>query len=124
MKTTLVEIKRIINKADIILIVLLMMFSAGFYYLSVNKSRSTTIEIYQNTKLVKTVKSSEEQIINLPEGIVVEVKAGKARITESSCKHQICVQQGWNDRFPIVCIPNKTTIVFQTKDEEKMLITK
>ncbi len=40
--------------------------------------------------------------------MVIEVKDGKVRVTESDCPYKICVKQGWIDRGSIVCLPNNT----------------
>jgi hypothetical protein len=119
---TLSEIKKILTKADFFLIVILLIFSLIFVSFSRFNSDAKEIEIYQDSKLIKTVKSTTDQIIKLSNGIEIEIKGNKARIIKSDCKHQICIKQGWNDTFPIACIPNKTMVVFKSK--HKMLITK
>jgi hypothetical protein len=117
------DLKKILTPADIVLIVILLIISGVFLW-GMNKNyRNKEVEIYYHNQLVKKCDLSQDQLIEIASGIVAEIENGKVRMKESTCKHQYCVKQGWSDRFPIICVPNKVSIVIRSKKEE-MLITR
>lgn len=53
--------------------------------------------------------------------VIVEVKSGAVRITESACKNKHCIKHGWlkpNDYDKIICMPQKVIISFDKDDNE------
>jgi len=82
------------------------------------------VEISYHNKLIASVSLDKDRIIDLAEGIIVEIKDGKIRIKESTCKNKYCVKQGWSNRFPIICVPNEVSVVIKSKKKEEMLITR
>jgi hypothetical protein len=118
------EIKKIFTKADIFLIIFLLILSfVSLYSFSRNLSRKY-VEIYYHNQLIGKYKLDKTQVITVDEGIVVEIKDGKVRMKESTCKNQFCVKQGWIKHFPIVCVPNEVLILFRGKIKKEMLITR
>ncbi len=114
---------RIITKADIILI-LLLLISALILSLSFhNRSSSEFARIYHHNRLIHTVDLSVDSIFALNNSALIEVKSGKVRISESSCSQQYCVKQGWSNSNPIICVPNEILINFEDKDKSKLIIT-
>jgi len=81
------------------------------------------IEIHHHNELVGVYSLEDSQLIELEAGIQIQIAAGKVRIKENNCKHQYCVQQGWSDQLPIICVPNEIAINVISKKEE-MLITR
>jgi len=82
------------------------------------------VEISYHNKFIASVVLDKDRIIDVDEGIVIEIKNEKVRIKESTCKNKYCVKQGWSNRFPIICIPNEVSVVIKSKKKEEMLITK
>ena len=119
----LANLKKIFTKADIILIACLLIFSVLFLWGLKKNFSEKEVEIYHHNILIYKESLNQNKIIEIEKGIVIEIKKGKVRMKESTCKNQICVQQGWNDTFPIVCVPNEVSIVIK-RNEEKLLITK
>lgn len=40
----------------------------------------------------------------------IEIKDGRIRMLEGECPDQICVDTGWLEDMPIVCLPNRLVI--------------
>ena len=73
--------------------------------------------VYSDGQLVRTIDLTEDgeyTIENGEEWNVLTVENGKIRVSSASCKNQDCVHQGASDHgAPIVCLPNRLTIVFE-----------
>ena len=118
------DLKKIFTKADIILILFLMSIAVFMVVLIKDDISAKQVEIRYHNKLVVSAPLNKNRIIEIDDGIIAEIKDGKVRIKESTCKNNYCVKQGWNNRFPIVCIPNEVSVVIKSKDKEEMLITR
>ncbi|MCD6176219.1 MAG: NusG domain II-containing protein [Candidatus Cloacimonetes bacterium] len=118
------NLRKIFTSADIILIFFLLSITVFMLVLIKDNISAKQVEISYHNKLVASVPLDKDRIIDLDEGIVVEIKDGKVRIKESTCKNNYCVKQGWSNRFPIICIPNEVSVVIKSKKKEEMLITK
>jgi hypothetical protein len=109
--------------ADIVLIAILLTVS-GFMLINMKSDLTTKkIEINYHNELIGTYSLNKSQTIEVDEGIQIEIADNKVRIKHNTCAHQYCVQQGWNDVLPIICVPNELSIVIISKKEE-MLITR
>jgi len=118
------EIRKTITIADAILIIFLLVV-ALFTLLLVNKNvYSKQVEISYHNKLITTVPLNKDRIVDIDEGIVIEIKDNKVRIKESTCKNKYCVKQAWSNSFPIICVPNEISVVIKSNHKEEMLITK
>ncbi|MBL7149832.1 MAG: NusG domain II-containing protein [Candidatus Cloacimonetes bacterium] len=117
------DLKKILTPADIVLIVILLIVS-GIFLWGMNKNyRNKEVEIYYHNQLVKKCDLNQDELIEIAPGITAEIENGKVRMKESTCRNRYCVKQGWNDHFPIICVPNQVSIVIKSKKEE-MLITR
>jgi len=81
-----------------------------------------TAFVYEDGKPVEKVNVKEDKIIELPLSkgkMDIEVKAGRIRISNSSCPHQVCVTSGWTSRShrTIVCVPNKMLIEIRSEND-------
>ena len=123
MKKELSNLKKIFTKADIILITCLLILSGLFLWGFKKNFSEKDIEVYHHNILIYKENLNQNKIIEIEKGIVIEIKKGKARMKESTCKNQICVKQGWNDAFPIICVPNEVSVVIKSKKQD-MLITR
>ncbi len=117
------NILKLFTVADIFLITILL-FISGLMLVNMKSDLTTKkVEINYHNELVGTFSLKESLIIDVDKGIQVEIADHKVRMKQSTCLHQYCVQQGWSDRFPIICVPNEVSIVIKSKKEE-MLITR
>ena len=118
------NLRKIFTSADIILILFLLSIAVFILVLIKDDISAKQVEINYHNKLVVSTPLDKDRIIDLDEGIVIEIKDGKVRIKESTCKNKYCVKQGWSNRFPIICIPNEVSVVIKSKQKEEMLITR
>ncbi|MCD4796415.1 MAG: NusG domain II-containing protein [Candidatus Cloacimonetes bacterium] len=117
------DLKKIFTPADIVLIIILLFISGLFLWGIKNEFQAKEVEIYYHNELIEKCSIKDDRIIELDKGIEIEIKDGKVRMKESTCKNQFCVKQSWSDRFPIICVPNEVSIIIKSKKEE-MLITR
>lgn len=81
---------------------------------------TTTVQIIQDGEIIDTinlqsiVKPYEFEVISTDGGKnIVRVENGRIGIIDASCPDKICVNQGFieNSSLPIVCLPNKLSVV-------------
>lgn len=118
------DIRKTFTSADIVLIFFLLSIVVFMFVLIKDDISAKQVDISYHNKFVVSVPLDKDRIIDIDEGIIVEIKDGKVRIKESTCKNKYCVKQGWSNRFPIICIPNEVSVVIKSKKEEEMLITR
>lgn len=117
------KVLKIFTFADIILIISLLLL-AGF--LSIKFSRNLMNQkayVYQNNQLLAEYSLADDRIVELNEHATIQIKDGRIRMLKSDCKNQLCVKQKWSSNLPIICVPNKITIVIKGRSQKKMLIT-
>lgn len=93
----------------IIVVVFVIIFSSLLSYRKLTNNDIAVIEIDGDCRSISLAKDT---LIDLGNGMTIEVKNGKVRVKESDCQQKICVKHGWIkfDNDVIVCIPNKTII--------------
>lgn len=108
------------NKADIILIVILTILICLSFFAITKKNQQTSYAICEiDRKVVKKILLSKSQRVDLRNGMELEVKNGRIRVSKSDCLQQICVKHGWLKYSSdiIVCVPNRCIIYTENKDE-------
>jgi len=118
------NLRKIFTSADIVLILFLLSIAVFMLVLIKDNISAKQVEISYHNTFVSSIPLDKDRIINIDDGIVVEIKDGKVRIKESTCKNKYCIKQGCSNRFPIICIPNEVSVVIKSKQKEEMLITK
>jgi hypothetical protein len=118
------NLRKIFTSADIILIFFLLSIAVFMLVLIKDDISAKQVEISYHNKFIVSIPLDKDRIIDIDEGLVVEIKDGKVRIKESTCKNKYCVKQGWSNRFPIICIPNEVSVVIKSKEKKEMLITR
>ncbi len=113
---------KILTFPDKILIIVVLITSVFSFFYIKSKMNTVCATIYYQQKELGTFSLTKDKIINIDKGIVVEIKNGKVRMKESTCKNKYCIKQGWSNSVPIVCLPNKVLIKFNSK--RKMIITR
>lgn len=117
---------KLLNKWDIAIIILTVVFSVGLYF-SLNlfvDNDATTAHVYYNNELVASLdlKINENLLLekskypDLLADLEVEVKDGKVRISKETSPNNICSKQGWTDTTtkPLVCLPNKVYVQIES----------
>ncbi|MCK4957679.1 MAG: NusG domain II-containing protein [Candidatus Cloacimonetes bacterium] len=114
---------KIMSLADFVLIIILLAL-AGFSVYFLNKCKTEKqVEIYQANELIYSIPLNEDNEITIGNNAIVQIKNKRVRIVESSCKNKLCVKQGWSNKLPIICVPNKIAIIIRS-NKDKMMITK
>lgn len=115
---------KLLNPADRILIVILFVIIIVGFYLQLSGKQAKYINVTINDEIFGKYQLSKDQVININQGTILEIKDGRYRLRESSCPHQICVKQGWSKGLPIICVPQKLVIsVIKESGEQEMPIT-
>ncbi|MFH1715626.1 MAG: NusG domain II-containing protein [Elusimicrobiota bacterium] len=112
------------KKWDVILI-LFLLCSAGTLYLfryfgSNADSNSLYVVVYEgNDEIMRTGLSEHKEFKVAENRMTIEIKDNKARVLDSSCAEQICVETGWIAKAgqSIVCVPNRVVVKIAGKDE-------
>jgi len=97
----------------------------GIVLLSLRSAPGTVAEIYQNGKLLQTLRLDEPVGYTLfaanGGSNTIVVQDGRICVSHATCPDQVCVNQGWvnTDATPIVCLPNQ--LVIQVKGGEQDL---
>lgn len=125
------------HKRDILLITAILCIAAAAYgFMIWTRSEQTllgTVDIWVNNSLYQSVSLGKPQTILIEqengERNVVEIGEEGARIVESSCKNQLCVQQGevnvnnWVRRSlgrSVICLPNRLIVELAVSDAEQI----
>jgi hypothetical protein len=111
MKEKTLKKKEIIFIAAILLIAFAMM---GILYLMRlrNRGQIENAHIYVNGEDYGSYSLSVDQVIEVNDTNVCEIKDGKIQMTDASCPDQLCIYQGAIDDNGgmIVCLPNAVII--------------
>lgn len=107
--------KKIIRKADLIAICLLLAAAAVFFGMQSLGSDAKTAEIICDNEVIQTLDLQhvkEDYEIALPNGMIIAVADGKISVAASNCADKLCMQCGslTKDGDTAVCLPNRTLI--------------
>lgn len=117
--------KGIFRKADIILLIMLIVIGAvSSVALSMSETSGSRVEIRLNGKLYGSYSLAEDRTIrieNRKKYNVVQIRNGKVSVTEASCKNQICVEHAPISKTgeTIVCLPNKLSVTIPGKGDDQ-----
>lgn len=120
------------QKKDLKLIIVVLVAILGFYLVNliVNSKKGTSVEVYVDNKLYKTIDINDEVEFKIKgkNGYnIVRVHDKGVEMVEASCPDKVCVHTGFINKpsQSIVCIPNKVTIKIKTdkKDSHEDIIS-
>lgn len=98
----------------VILVVAMTLMTAVFFLPKNTSSESAVVQIYQDGRLVKESSLDEDQTIRITGAYsnTVEIRDGKAAITETDCPGADCAHSGWigSAGRSIVCLPNRVEV--------------
>ena len=113
--------KQYIKKADIILLIVLVVVGlASTAYVAVSRSGGDTVIIEQNGDLYGKYSLFEDRTVTI-EGEhcenIVKIANGSVIMSESTCKNQVCVRHGAisSTGESIICLPNRVVVRIEGK---------
>ena len=105
---------RSFSRADIFLIVVIIfiIIISILFAFRKNNQRCSFALCEIDGIFVKKIPLNKNKIINLNNGMELEIKKGKIRVSKSDCPHQICVEHSWLKYSSdiIVCVPNRCIV--------------
>lgn len=119
------QVKKRFSKADLILIVLLLVIGVcGLLFVNAKKKQAgATVQVFVDRTLYGTYELSKDQTVPIQaHGAVtntLQISDGKAKMVQADCPDQLCVhQRAVSARGEtIVCLPNK--VVAEVKGEQE-----
>lgn len=101
---------KLINRADIILITILLMSCLILFAVNITSKPAAKLKVVMAGELIGIFDLGKDQKIVISEGNILEIRNRKYRMKQSKCQKQICVKQGWCTDQPIICVPQQITI--------------
>lgn len=114
--------KKIYNDIILVLIILLIV-SASFVYISFNKKTGKKAIIKQDGRIIQEIELSQraKYKVKIPGGgyNTIVVKNGQVSMLNADCKDQICVKHApiKFDREVIVCLPHRLSVEIISDDK-------
>lgn len=108
-----------IKKADIILLIGVVLISLFFILFSVfNNNSNNIVEFYHDNKLIYKINLNEEHAVNVG-NMQFYVEHNSVRALKSDCPNQNCVHTGKISKAgqAIICLPNKVVARIVGKSE-------
>ncbi|MEA4922501.1 MAG: NusG domain II-containing protein [Eubacteriaceae bacterium] len=118
---------KIIKKADIILIICLIVCGlAATIVLSSGKTGTGTAVITIDGKTFGTYSLLKDRTINTHTGNIIAIKDGYVYMKSATCHGQDCVHQGKIDGASqsIICLPHKLVVEIKGEDNDYDTISK
>lgn len=115
---------KVIKKADIVLLIALILLGAGLSVPAFMQSGSgDTVKVTVDGKLFGTYRLSEDQTIEVKRDgktNIVKIDDGKVLMERASCKNQVCVHTGRISHAgqSIVCLPNRVSVTIEGEGGE------
>lgn len=112
----------IIKKADIVLLIVLILFGAALSIpAALWKGSGNTVKITVNGKLFGIYTLSDNQTVEINKDgrtNIVRIEGGKVLMESASCKNQVCVHTGRISHTgqSIVCLPNRVSVTIEGKE--------
>ncbi|MEA1973557.1 MAG: NusG domain II-containing protein [Candidatus Cloacimonadota bacterium] len=120
-KKYIILLNQILTVADKLLIVFVVVISVLLSFLILPNSKKQIVQISYQNMIYGEYDLTKDKLIKLKDELIVQIEDSKFRVLKSDCKNQICVNSGWSNYLPIICVPNKLSI--SLKKKEDMLIT-
>ena len=109
------------SKVFAAILIVAALLSAGLLLL--RPKGGATAEIWLDGELVQTINLdtlTEPMEIPVGDGNIVQAEKGRVRMLSADCPDKLCVHMGWTDSpaKPIVCLPNRVTVVITGAEGE------
>ena len=110
------------SKAFAAILIVAVLISAGLLLL--RPKGGAKAEIWLDGELLEVIDlDSLTEPIEIPvgDGNIVQAEKGRVRMLSADCPDRLCVHMGWSDSpaRPIVCLPNRVTVVITGTDGER-----
>lgn len=111
-----VHVKKTLTKADLVLIVFLILCTLFSFSLWFRDGSGQRIIIIVDGHTIKEMSLDEEKEEIVMQGLkgpfIFEIKDGRARMKDSACPNKICVKMGWVRHAGqiVCCIPNRVVL--------------
>jgi hypothetical protein len=110
------------------MIIAAVVFVSGAVWCRVSllKSKGELVTVTQDGKVIYTLDLSREENRTITveyEGRenVIEIKDGRIHMLEADCPDHTCINTGWLDNLPIICLPNKLVIDWADSDTDAVV---
>lgn len=89
--------------------------------------KGEVVKITQDGKLLYTLDLSKEQDRTITVEYddrqnIIEISDGRIRMKEAECPDHICIETGWLEDVPIVCLPNRLVIEYADNGENDAVV--
>lgn len=111
------------NKSDIKLILIILIFSF-LVYIVFNSNNSSKAYVYFNNDKVLTIdlnKNGIYSVTGLNGEVQIEVKSKKLRVIKEESPLHLCSSEGFKNKGSIVCLPNKIVITFDNEELDAVI---
>ncbi len=100
-----------IKKADIVLLIVIIVLSLTLFFIPFSKTEGSTLKISINNEEYMRVPLNENRQIELPENTVI-IENGSAYVVSSKCPDKVCINQGKINKEgqTIICLPAKAVL--------------
>ncbi|HNX00461.1 MAG TPA: NusG domain II-containing protein [Candidatus Cloacimonadota bacterium] len=112
---------RRLTYSDKILIFVLILISIAMTFLFPHHRKQGIVEVYQNNEMIAEYPLDKDRQFEILPGCNAEIKDGKVRMLNSPCKNKLCVKQGWSDFAPIVCMPEKVSLIIRNDNQKNQI---
>lgn len=113
-----------ITLPDKILIGILLILAISSVLLLRANSQPQELDIFVDNELWGSYSLWEDKEIEIEDGITVEIREGRVRMKESTCRNQICVNQGFSKSLPVICAPRKIALMIRHRQALDIMITR
>lgn len=114
------------KKKDIVLVGGILFLALLFWLVPkglrlLDKGGEPELEITVDGEVYGTYSLEKDQVIEIQDTNICEIKDGKVKMTEASCPDHVCIRQGTIDApgETVVCLPNKVVLEIASKDGEE-----
>lgn len=110
------------TRSDWLLLAILLLLAIWSRQLMAGAEKPVMVVIRHGNELVGEYPLNKDRTIEIAPGITSEIRDGQYRMVQSTCPGQVCVEQGWNSRIPVICAPKKVSITI-VDASERMPVT-
>ena len=115
------KILKTLNLADYVLIVFIALIAVWIYYYQQRNLENQIVQVYVDNKLQGNYDIHRNQKIVINPHCSMEIKNNKVRMTHSDCRDKLCIKQGWTEKKPIICLPNRVIIEIANPKKQKQI---
>ena len=112
---------RIVNRADIILIALLVLLPISvFVIFGALRPDAAAVRIYVDGEITREISLEDAGEYQIGDGNVIVIESGRVYMKHADCPDGLCVRQGKISRTGerIVCLPNRVIVEIVGAGEE------